>query len=305
MEMKKIKTLLLALLAFTGMQAQELVNGKTSLSKLQKDVYEITKADGTKKTIDLRPNVEEYVPGILSVLFKDCEKVRLAVFELRQISEQELINTVNDYNNCNYTPFEPTEKEVKQAANFQGDQFKLFASLGAAVNRTSFFNFDDYENLTQGLASFGIAATPGFIGALQGNLYVTLEVSAAFSGDKDFENSPFETNFKKDSQKANLGLEYHFNKNGAIKPLMGIGIGLSSDHYKGNYDGYEISERNGSAFAIPKLGVLFSLDGKKSLGFIVSYIPEYENDISFWNGEKIIPLIIDTHYINGGLYLYF
>ena len=303
--MKKIKMLLLALLAVTGMQAQELVSGKTSLSKLQNDVYEITKADGTKKTIDLRPNVEEYVPGILSVLFKDCEKVRLAVFELGEVSEQELINTVNDYNNCSYTPFEPTEKEVKQAANFQDDQFKLFASVGAAINRTSFFNFDDYENLTQGQASFGIAATPGFIGPLQGNLYVTLEVSAGFSGDKDFENAPFETNFKKDSQKANLGLEYHFNKNGSIKPLIGIGIGLSNDHYNGKYNGYKLNKRAGSAFAIPKLGMLFSMDEKKSIGVIFSYIPEYENDLTFRTEDEIIPLIIDTHYINAGLYIYF
>src|SRR5690606_22402869 len=114
------------------------------------NVYEITKEDGTKKTIDLRPNVEEYVPGILSVLFKDCEKVRLAVFELRQISEQELINTVNDYNNCNYAPFEPTEKEAEKAANFQGDRYKLFVGVGASINRTGFFNFDNYESLSQG-----------------------------------------------------------------------------------------------------------------------------------------------------------
>jgi hypothetical protein len=47
------------------------------------------------------------------------------------------------------------------------------------------------------------------------------------------------------------------------------------------------------------------LDEKKSLGVILSYIPEYENDLSFWNGEEIVPLIIDTHYINAGLYFYF
>lgn len=303
--MKKTKVLLLALLACAGIQAQELVDGKNSLNRLEKDVYEITKEDGTKKTIDLRPNVEEYVPGILSVLFKDCEEVRVSVFEMGEITEPKLIGIVKNYNNCNLMPFEPTEKEVRQSNNFQGDKYKLFASVGAAVNRTSFFNFDDYENLTQGQLSFGLAATPGFIGSLQGNLYVTLEVNAAFSGDKDFENSPFETNFKKDSQKASLGLEYHFNKNGTIRPLLGIGIGLVSDHYKGNYNGYKISERDGSGLAIAKLGVLFSLDERKSLGVILSYIPEYENDLSFWNGEEIVPLTIDTHYINAGLYLYF
>lgn len=303
--MKSIKLLLLVVLASFGMQAQELVNGQATLTKIKQGIYEIKKEDGTVKKIDIRPNVEEHLLGTLSVLFNDCETTRQSVFDLKTITEDDLVSTVKEYNNCNHTPFQPTEKEIKQAANFQGDQYKLFASIGGSLNQISFFNFDDYENLAQGQLSFGIAATPGFIGSLQGNLYVTLEVGAAFSGDKDFENSPFETNFKKDSQKANLGLEYHFNKNGSIRPLVGIGIGLSSDHYKGNYNGYDLNEREGSAFAIPKVGVLFSLDEKKSLGVIFSYIPEYENDLSFWNGEEIVPLIIDTHYINAGLYLYF
>ncbi len=303
--MKSFKLVLLVLLASFGMQAQELVTGKAVLTRVATGIYEIKKEDGTTKKINIRPNEDNHVQGTLAVLFRDCEKLRQSVFESHLVTEGQLIQAVETYNNCEYTPFEPTEKEIKQAANFQGDEYKLFASIGGSLNRISFFNFDDYENLTQGQASFGIAATPGFIGSLQGNLYVTLEVSAAFSGDKDFGNSPFQTNFRKDSQKANLGLEYHFNKNGSIRPLIGIGIGLSSDHYKGNYNGYKLNERDGSAFAIPKLGVLFSLDEKKSLGVILSYIPEYENDLSFRTEDDIIPLIVDTHYINAGLYLYF
>lgn len=303
--MKSFKLVLLVLLASFGMQAQELVTGKAVLTRVATGIYEIKKEDGTTKKINIRPNEDNHVQGTLAVLFRDCEKLRQSVFDSHLVTEGQLIQAVETYNNCEYIPFEPTEKEIKQAANFQGDEYKLFASIGGSLNRISFFNFDDYENLTQGQASFGIAATPGFIGSLQGNLYVTLEVNAAFSGDKDFGNSPFETNFRKDSQKANLGLEYHFNKNGSIRPLIGIGIGLSSDHYKGNYNGYDLNERDGSAFAIPKLGVLFSLDEKKSLGVILSYIPEYENDLSFRTEDDIIPLIVDTHYINAGLYLYF
>ncbi len=303
--MKLLKLLSLVLLVNFGMQAQELVGGKASLTRIATGIYEIKKTDGTLKKINIRPNEDNHVQGTLAVLFSDCEKLRQSVFDSQLITEGQLIQAVETYNNCEYTPFEPTEKEVKQAENFQGDEYKLFASIGGSLNRISFFNFDDYENLTQGQLSFGVAATPGFLGSLQGNLYVTLEVNAAFSGDKDFENSPFQTNFKKDSQKANLGLEYHFNKNGTIRPLVGIGVGLSSDHYNGNYNGYDIDERDGSAFTIPKLGVLFSLDDKKSLGVILSYIPEYENDLSFINNDGIVPLIIDTHYINAGLYLYF
>jgi hypothetical protein len=303
--MKSIKLLLFLLLASFGMQAQELVTGKAVLTRVATGIYEIKKEDGTTKKINIRPNEDNHVQGTLAVLFRDCEKLRQSVFDSHLVTEGQLIQAVETYNNCEYTPFEPTEKEIKQAANFQGDEYKLFASIGGSLNRISFFNFDDYENLTQGQLSFGLAATPGFIGSLQGNLYVTLEVSAAFSGDKDFGNSPFKTNFRKDSQKANLGLEYHFNKNGSIRPLIGIGIGLSSDHYKGNYNGYDLNERDGSVFAIPKLGVLFSLDEKKSLGVILSYIPEYENDLSFRTEDDIIPLIIDTHFFNAGLYLYF
>ncbi len=303
--MKLLKLLSLAFFVSFGMQAQELVGGKASLTRIATGIYEIKKTDGTLKKINIRPNEDNHVQGTLAVLFSDCEKLRQSVFDSQLITEGQLIKAVEKYNNCEYTPFEPTEKEIKQAANFQGDEYKLFASIGGSLNRISFFNFDDYINLTQGQLSFGLAATPGFLGSLQGNLYVTFEVNAAFSGDKDFGNSPFQTNFKKDSQKANLGLEYHFNKNGAIRPLIGVGIGLASDHYKGNYNGYDLDKRDGSAFAIPKLGVLFSLDEKKSLGVILSYIPEYENDLSFFSDDEIVPLIIDTHYINAGLYLYF
>lgn len=293
------------MLASFGMQAQELVSGPATLTKVKTGVFEIKKEDGTVKEIDIRPNKEEHIQGTLAVLFKECEKTRHSVFDLKIITEYNLIQKVKEYNNCDFTPFEPTEKEVKQAANFQKDAFKLFGSLGGSLNRISFFNNDDYENLTQGQLSFGLAATPGFTGALQGNLYFTLEATAAFSGDKDFDKSPLTTNFKKNSYKVSLGTEYHFNKNGSFQPLIGIGIGLVRDHYNGNYDNFKIKQTKGSAFVIPKLGVLFPLDEKKSLGLIVSYIPEYENDLSFIGNEQVVPLIIDTHYLNAGLYIYF
>lgn len=300
-----MKILMLVLFVGLGMQAQELVSGKATLTKISDGIYEIKKDDGTEKKIDIRPNVDEHVTGTLAVFFNDCENLRKSVFDLKLISEDDLIRTVKQYNNCNYTPFKPTEKEARRAANFQGDKYKLFASIGPSINRVSFFGLDDYKNLTEGQLSFGVAATPGFTGSLQGNLYVTLEVSAAFSGDKDFDNSPFKTNFNKNSQKANLGLEYHFNKNGSIIPLIGIGVGLSNDRYKGSYDGHKLNEREGNAFVMPKLGVLFSLDEKKSLGVILSYIPKYENDLSFRDGDEIVPLIIQNQYFNAGLYFYF
>lgn len=303
--MKSIKLLLLVFFVSFGIQAQELVTGKATLTRTTEGIYEIKKTDGTLKKINIRPNEDKHVQGTLAVLFKDCEELRQSVFESRIVTEGQLIQAMERYNKCNYTTFEPTEKEIEQAANFQGDEYKLFASIGGSLNRISFFNFNDYENLTQGQLSFGVAATPGFIGSLQGSLYFTLEASAAFSDDKDFSNSPFTTSFKKNSYRASLGTEYHFNKNGSIKPLVGIGVGLVQDRYKGTYDDYNVKGSEGSAYFVPKAGILFSLDDKKSLGVIFSYIPEYENNLTIWNGEEIVPLVIDTHYINAGMYLYF
>ncbi|MDN3724395.1 hypothetical protein QRD02_08370 [Aequorivita sp. SDUM287046] len=303
--MKTFKLVLLVLLTSFGIQAQELVSGKATLTKVKEGIFEIKIEGGPIKEIDIRPNVEEHLQGTLAVLFKDCEEIRQSVFDLKFITETDLINTVQQYNTCNYTPFEPTENEVERAENFQEDKYRFFASIGASMNRISFFNLDDYENLAQGQLSFGLAATPGFLGSLQENLYFTLEASAAFSGDKDFGNSPFATNFNKNSFRTNLGTEFHFNKKGSINPLIGIGIGLVRDHYDGNYNDFKINQTEGSVYWTPKAGVLFKLDNKKSLGVIVSYIPEYENDLSFLANDEIVPLIIDTYYINAGLYFYF
>lgn len=303
--MKVLKLLLLTLLVSFGMQAQELVTGQATLTKIQNGIYEIKIEDETIKTIDIRPNVEERLQGTLSVLFKECEETRQAVFNLREITESNLVETVKNYNNCDYTPFEPTEKEVKQAAKFQVDQYKFFAGIGASINRISYFRLDDYENLTQGQLSFGIAATPGFVGGLQGNLYFTIEVNAAFSGSKDFSNLPFPTNFKKNSFRGSLGAEFQFNKNGSIQPLIGAGVGFLRDHYNGYYNDYQINQTENNVFWIPKVGVLFSLDERKSLGLIVSYIPKYENTLSTMTNKQDVPLIVDTNNINAGLYLYF
>lgn len=303
--MRRFKLLWLIFLTSMSIQAQDLVTGKATLTKIKDGLYQI-KIDDAAKEVDIRPNREEHIQGTLSVLFKDCESLRQSVFQMKKITEDNLISTVKKYNNCSYTPFQPTEKEIREAANFQGDKLKLFAKLGMSVNRTRFFNQGDYESQTQSEVGIGIAATPGFLGSVQGNLYFTLEVEAAFSGEKEFDNSPFVTNFKKNSYQGSLGAEFHFNKKGSFQPLLGIGVGLTRDHYNGNFDSYKIKETVGSGFVNPKAGVLFSLDEKKSLGIIVSYIPKYTNDLSFLNQEEeVIPFTIDTYYLNAGLYLYF
>lgn len=303
--MKSLNLLFLAFVVSFGMQAQELVVGKATLLKSRDGVYSIKKEDGPVKKIDIRPNVDKHLQGTLAVLFKDCKETRQAVFNLKEINEADLIKTVEQYNNCSYTSFEPTQKEIMQSTNFQGDEYRFFTSIGASLNRISYFNRDSYENLAQVELGLGVSATPGFMGGLQGNIYFTFEINAAFSGDKNFGNTDLSTNFKKNSYKGSLGAEYHFNKNGSFQPLLGIGAGLVRDHYNGSYDNYKVKQTIGSGFWFPKVGVLFSLADQKSLGIMVSYIPEYENDLSFIaDGEKI-PWIIKTHFINAGLYLYF
>lgn len=303
--MKSINLILLFFLASLSFQAQELVTGKASLFKIENNVYEI-KIDSTITRLNIRPDFEKHIRGTLSVLFKDCEELRQSVFQISEITEGKLIAAVEKYNNCNYTPFQLTEKEAERAAKFQKDELKLFAKLGASLSRVGFFDSENYESQAQGQIGFGIAATPGFLGSLQGNIYFTLEVEAAFSGDKEFDNPPLQTNFKQNSYRGSLGAEFHFNKNGSFQPLIGIGVGLTQNQYKGRYDIYNISETVGNAFVIPKAGVLFPLDNKKSLGLILSYIPKQENDLSFINEDKeVVPLIIDLHYFNAGFYLYF
>lgn len=303
--MKSIPLILLFFLACMNSQAQDLVSGKATLSKVSNSVYEI-KVDSITKRLDLKSDTKNRNQGILSVLFKDCEEVRLSVFQISELTEGKLISTVKKYNDCNYTPFQLTEKEAERAANFQVDQYKLFAKLGMSLNQVSFFDSGDYENQTQGQLGLGIAATPGFLGTFQGNVYFTFEVDAAFSGDKEFDNSALVTNFKRNSYRGSLGVEYHFNKSGPVQPLIGIGVGLSQNYYNGSYDGYLIEETVGNGFVNPKAGILFPLGDKKSLGLILSYIPKQSDDLSFRNEEKeIIPLVIDTHSFNAGLYFYF
>src|SRR5690554_1529868 len=262
--MKSILLILLIFLACMNSQAQDLVSGKATLSKVSNSVYEI-KVDSITKRLDLKSDTKNRNQDILSVLFKDCEEVRLSVFQISELTEGKLISTVKNYNDCNYTPFQLTEKEAERAANFQVDQYKLFAKLGMSLNQVSFFDSGDYENQTQGQLGLGIAATPGFLGTFQGNVYFTFEVDAAFSGDKEFDNSALVTNFKRNSYRGSLGVEYHFNKSGPVQPLIGIGVGLSQNYYNGSYDGYLIEETVGNGFVNPKAGILFPLGDKKSL----------------------------------------
>lgn len=304
--MKTITLLMLiSILSISTSRAQELVNGKAVLTKESSGIYNL-KVEGQTKIIDIRPNKQEYVKGTLSVLFNDCERLRQAVFDLPQIDERILISTVKEYNDCSYAPYAPTKKEIEKAERFRGDQFKVFANLGTSFNQITFIEGGSSETHIQGNVGVGVAASPGFLGSLQNNLYFTLDAGMAFSGEKDFSNVSYATKLRRNSFQSSLGAEYHFNKNGSFQPLIGIGVGLRQDYYKGSFNSHDINDHEGSAYILPKTGILFKINDSNSLGLLVSFIPNSTTDLYFRNEQgEVESFSIDTSQINAGLYLYF
>jgi len=284
-----------------------LVSGKATLIKYSDSKFAVKMITGEEKVLYIRDDSykQKQVPGILSVLFNDCNSIRDEINKDQTFTESKLINLTNLYNQCAYGAYQPTASEIEESNRYESDSFQFYAGLGASVNRISFFNFDDYETQTQPQVTVGVAVTPGFVGALQDNLYFTAEISAAFSGDKDFNNAPFTTNLKKNSYRFTIGSEYRFGKESNIQPYIGIGIGAATESYEGFYNGDPIDNSEGNIFFQPKAGVLFQLSNGKKIGFNISFIPEYETNLSFMKNNQLIPLIVDSHYFNAGINYYF
>lgn len=304
--MKNIITVMvmLFLVSASGI-TQTIVSGKATLERLDDNLYQISKTNGTSRQLDLNSDNQAQIPGILALLFRDCETLRQEVFKNSEYTEKMLIQNVETYNNCAYSAYAPTKSEINKANSFQGDQFNFYGGIGASIQRISFFNFDDYESQTQGQAQLGVAVTPGFVGSLQGNLYFTLEVSAGFSGEKDFENIPLATSFSKNSYRMQMGTELRFLKESRMQPMIGIGIGAVRDTYDGTYDGDNFDISAGDVFYSPRVGLIFKCNNGNAIGLIASYIGEYENDLSFPKDNGIVPLIVDSHQFNIGVNYYF
>ena len=305
-QMKNIYLLILiSIMGIGTSRAQELVSGKAVLTRESSGVYSI-KVAGQNKQIDIRPAKQEHVKGILSVLFKDCENLRQSVFDLTTIDESTLVSTLEAYNKCTYSPYSPTDKEIEKADRFLSDQLKFFVTLGTSLNQIRFVDGGSSDTQVQGNAGIGLAGSPGFLGSLQNNLYFTLDAGMAFSDEKDFSNAPQPTELRTNSFLSSLGTEYHFNKNGGFQPLIGIGLGLRQDYYKGSYNSHNIHVHAGSAYIIPKMGILFNMNNNNSLGVLVGLIPRFKNELYFKNDEgKLESLSIDTYQINADIYFYF
>jgi len=285
--------------------AHALVNGKASLFDLNNNDYLILKEDGLGKLINLEEDKAK-IPGILGVLFKDCNEIRDVIYKSDEINERILKDIVSGYNSCEYSDYNPTENEMKNANTYNTDTFRFYGGFQTGFNNTTINNFSSNNTSGFGLG-LGIAASPGFTGSLQGNLYFDFDFSMIFTGDNDFSNGAIPLNYEVNSYRLSIGLEYLFNKEGKVQPFLGVGFGYTSDYYKGKMGTISFKDDGQNNFFLPKIGLLYQLNNGKHLGLTLSYISEYENDLSFRFGEDLTyyPFLVDTSAFNLGLNYYF
>lgn len=282
--------------------ATTLVSGKASLHELRDDNFLIVNENKVQKF-----NVEidkQQIPGILSLLFNDCNPVRDNINKTEEFSVNTLISLTNSYNNCEYGTYVPTETEINKANTYNTDTFRFYAALLGSFNNTKVNNYDSNSSNGFGLG-LGLAASPSFMGKLQGNIYIDFDLSMIFSGDNDFKNGEETLNYKVNSYRFSLGLEYVFNKEGMLSPFLGIGYGYTSDYYHGAIRTIDFKDHNQNYFFLPKAGVLYKLKNENHLGLTVSYISEYENDLTFIYNESSNPLVIKNSFVAIGLNYYF
>ena len=251
-------------------------------------------------------NVEidkQQIPGILSLLFNDCNPVRDNINKTEEFSVNTLISLTNSYNNCEYGTYGPTETEINKANTYNTDTFRFYAALLGSFNNTNVN--DNGANSSNGFGlGFGLAASPSFMGKLQGNIYIDFDLSMIFSGDNDFKNG-VPLNYKVNSYRFSLGLEYVFNKAGMLSPFLGIGYGYTSDYFHGAIGTIDFKDQDQNAFFSPKAGVLYKLKNGNHLGLTVSYISEYKNDLTFIYNESSNRLVIKNSFVAIGLNYYF
>ena len=281
--------------------ATTLVSGKASLYELRDDNFLIVNENKVQKF-----NVEidkQQIPGILSLLFNDCNPVRDNINKTEEFSVNTLISLTNSYNNCEYGTYGPTETEINKANTYNTDTFRFYAALLGSFNNTNVN--DNGANSSNGFGlGFGLAASPSFMGKLQGNIYIDFDLSMIFSGDNDFKNG-VPLNYKVNSYRFSLGLEYVFNKAGMLSPFLGIGYGYTSDYFHGAIGTIDFKDQDQNDFFSPKAGVLCKLKNGNHLGLTVSYISEYKNDLTFIYNESSNRLVIKNSFVAIGLNYYF
>ncbi len=279
-------------------------SGKGTLYKINEKQYLITVDNGKNAVIDLQDSNAK-IPGTLAVLFEDCNTIRDLLNAEDNFNEAALQKIITTYNSCSYSAYAPTEREVKNANTHNTDQASFYIGLGGGLNSVSFFESSDTESLAAGQFTIGVIASPSFFGPIQGNLFVTLEGNVSLSGDNDFGNTDAPVSFSVNTFRALLGLEYQFNKTGKIKPFIGVSGGVTSDSFEGNVDGLAFDISGGNPIVAPRIGARFALPNKKNIGVSLTYIAEYENNLSFPAGDIIVPLIVNSEYFTLGVNYYF
>ncbi len=284
--------------------ATPLEKGNASLFQVNEKQYVVETAAGEYRTLDL-DSQNKVLPGILSLIFSDCEDVREQLNATQNFNESTLRKNIIAYNNCIYTPYAPTLKEINSAADYNTDQVSFYGGVGSGIRSISFFDRDDKETVLSGQLQIGVIGTPSFLGDLQGNLFFSLEGIAAFAGENAFSNVDGDVKFKLNSFRVLLGLEYQFNKEGYFKPFLGLAVGPSGDYYEGSVgdNGFDIS--GGSAIVAPKVGIRYLLKNGDHLGLAITLITDYENDLTFPIEDDIIPLIVNVQTLTVGFNYYF
>jgi len=284
--------------------------GKASLYDLTDDTFLIRKEANEGQLFHLKTDKSK-IAGTLLLLFNDCNTIRDQINRTDVFNKYSLKKISNSYNNCDYADYSPTERELDQANTFNTDIYRFYAGFQTRLNKTTINDFSSNNTTGFGLG-LGVAASPSFMGKLHGNLFFDFDFSMMFTGNNDFNNGLTHLDYKVNSYKLSLGMEYIFNKNGTIQPFLGIGYGFTSDYYKGTIGTITFTDNYQTGFLVPKIGVLYKLKNNNHLGLTISYISEYENDLSFLfidndDDENITtyPFVINTSGISIGLNYYF
>lgn len=279
------------------------IGSKAALYKISSNTYLISTGE-IAKILNTKTD-QNRIPGILSILYNDCNDIRAQIEKEDSFSQKDLVLITQQYNNCSYAPYAPTEKEIARADAHNTDKANFYIGAGANLNNVSFFDQDETEGLIGGGLKVGVIASPSFLGNLQGNLFAFIEGSANFTGNKDFSNNIDPVNFSVNSFRAQLGLEYLFNKTGNIKPIIGVGLGATADAFSGSISGNSFDIDGGNPFIAPRLGARFKLKNDKHIGVMIEYITSYENDLTFPTQDAIIPLEVSNQNIGISINYYF
>lgn len=281
----------------TDYLANQLQSGIASLYDLSNLDYLILMNYGTEKKFNLDKNKSK-IPGTLSLLFNNCNEIRNQINN-KVIDEKALMELTTFYNNCSYSSYTPTEKEIENAKTNNTDLLRFYAGIQTSFNGLT---VNDKTESSQGFGfGFGIGVSPSFVGKAQGNLYFDFDVSLLFTGDKDFKGQGFDLNFNNNSYRFSLGAEYLFNKKGTVKPFIGINYGYTMDYYKGVSGTVKFKDNKQNYFFLPKVGMLFQIENGNHIGVTLSYISEYENNLSFNYDDIFHPLVVKNDFIIVGL----